>query len=716
MANKSRRKNKDQEGQPSPQPLDTNPVKRESSAIIPKAPASLLQSFSPSEVPISFVWVLGLFLSFGALLSPWGQTEAGFNPDAHSSVYFQIGTLVLLLVYFIIMMGKGNKCVVAIPRAQILFPIFIFVAWMVISLIWAISFWEGIIKTLDWAASALALFLIVVSVRNTKAFKALIVSLFWGGFGIAILGVAQFLFSVDWVHQHAAPAATFGNKNMAAQYAVATLPFGICLFLMEKSKLLSAVYAAGSVLILALLQYAHARGSWLAGIIQILLFITTIAWIKSKFSPNFHFSIPKTIIAVAAVALLGVMSTLTPTSFVSDATMGIDSSINPKGQTVEKQSFADTIKHATNIQGTKEQRFTMWGNSWNMIKDTLPLGAGIGTWTLLYAKYQATYKPDYMLTSGFYHLNAHNDYIEFAAELGLVGAIAMLWTMVLLALMIWQILSSPKINNEIRVLAMAPVISVLGIFVTAFFSFPMQQATSIMLLLVGVACMISVTWGVSEKAQTQGPYQIKFANFPSRATTFVVLLAVLLFTIGNHRNWHIAEIAFRNAMASKYMGKARQTNQFTREAIKYNQFRKRPYYQLGNHYINQKDYRSALKHYEVVLEDYPYRIEMMQSVASAYLNVGRTEDARRILETWESIQPHSKKAKLLLAVLYYRIGKIAEAKELLRVSFTMGGSAEEDAYAKNLLTTIEARENRVPRIQIAPKPETSAKQATPKPN
>jgi len=67
-------------------------------------------------------------------------------------------------------------------------------------------------------------------------------------------------------------------------------------------------------------------------------------------------------------------------------------------------------------------RFSVWKNSFAMIRDFPLFGVGLGSWAEILPHYQS---PPW--SSYFYFAHAHNDYIELIAETGLIGFALVVW-------------------------------------------------------------------------------------------------------------------------------------------------------------------------------------------------------------------------------------------------------------------------------------------------
>ncbi len=628
------------------------------------SPARATRYMPPLDVPKAFVWLLGIFIGLAAIISPYGQTATGYNPDLHVSAYYQTGVLLVMLMYFVFLMRKNDNCVILIPRSPLVLPVVILFLWMALSIFWVPSLYEGLLKTLDWGSAVLVFLLIVMLVRDAKSFRILLLCMFLSGLIISLLGLAQYLFSVNWVHQHQAPAATFGNKNMAAQYMVSTVPFGLCLLFNERNKWKCWFFAIGSAFMLSFLYYTHTRGSWISFFGEVAVIILALVFFRFMHKYKLWINWNKVLSVIAMLAVFAVMVQFTPTTFIDKATLGIDSYLNPSGQGVKTGSLAESVKTITEgFYGSRSQRFAMWENTLAMIKDNLILGTGIGGWMIFYPKYQAAVAEDIMLTEGFFHLNAHNDYLEFASELGMVGVAIIVWLVVMLLASIWRILVAPHLDESVRVAVLAPIVSFAGIAATALVSFPLQQATTIMYIMMCLGCISVSYWQAG--GHIKGPYRIRLPKLGLRVAFAMVLLVGAAFAGSTHYNWFVAESNYRNAVSSMRTGRNKEFGRYAKLAVEQHGLRKYVSLYLGNYYIGRKEYRKAIQNFERVLEDYPYRVEVMQNLGAAYLQTNQPDKAKKIFELWADIQPHSMQALVSLAILYSRLGENDKAIKAL---------------------------------------------------
>jgi len=110
-----------------------------------------------------------------------------------------------------------------------------------------------------------------------------------------------------------------------------------------------------------------------------------------------------------------------------------------------------------------------------MIRDAPWLGTGMGSWQWIYQRYKA---PDVTISEPDY---PHNDYLNLAADYGLVGFVIMLAVFICFFAHAWRISRTAE-SSEQRAFAVGAMISVISILVHSWFDFNLHiQANSFLL-------------------------------------------------------------------------------------------------------------------------------------------------------------------------------------------------------------------------------------------
>ena len=91
--------------------------------------------------------------------------------------------------------------------------------------------------------------------------------------------------------------------------------------------------------------------------------------------------------------------------------------VGPDARTATRERFQSTLKGTD----TFSERITAWQGGAHIVHDFPIVGIGLGDWPEIFARYQP---PPW---TELFFSEAHNDYIQWIAETGLIGAVFLLW-------------------------------------------------------------------------------------------------------------------------------------------------------------------------------------------------------------------------------------------------------------------------------------------------
>ena len=203
------------------------------------------------------------------------------------------------------------------------------------------------------------------------------------GFAVALIGICQHWDRLAFIPQSAAPAATFGNRNLCAEYLICCIPVAVGLWWERRSRTL-LVLAMAAMGVLLVLIGCRAAGLGLG----FALFVILLRYVKR------WYLLLALGVAVSLIFCIGVF-------------------------------FPSSPRKSASIQ----DRLTLWRGTVEMISDHPILGVGPAAWFREYPRYQ----PD-----AVYFQNPHNDYLWIAAEYGLVGLSAWLWMLAQTFRRLWR--------------------------------------------------------------------------------------------------------------------------------------------------------------------------------------------------------------------------------------------------------------------------------------
>ena len=113
---------------------------------------------------------------------------------------------------------------------------------------------------------------------------------------------------------------------------------------------------------------------------------------------------------------------------------------------------------------SSSNRFELWSNALDYIYNHPIIGAGLGNWKVESAQYWGSLGENYLVP-----FHAHNDFLEYSTELGVIGGLAYL----LIYLFSYRRLFS--FFNKYPLIVVTLFSSLSTYFIDAFFNFPMER-------------------------------------------------------------------------------------------------------------------------------------------------------------------------------------------------------------------------------------------------
>ena len=239
----------------------------------------------------------------------------------------------------------------------------------------------------------LVYFLIAQSPLELEDMKNLLFAML-GGFSLCVLyGLYQAVFGISvsditWVDPEAFPElkrrifSTWQNPNIFAGYIAMILALLLGLFVKSKVYREKAIYILLALMGAIALALTYSRASMLA-VVAVFLFYGSL---KDK----------RIILVTLSVIIVGL-------------------AVNPL-------IFERIASVFTSVDTSTEMRFAFYEATVAMIEDHPLLGCGWGVYYLVYPEYDF-----YMQGAPIKIVHAHNIYLNYAAEVGIIGALSFFW-------------------------------------------------------------------------------------------------------------------------------------------------------------------------------------------------------------------------------------------------------------------------------------------------
>ncbi|HKZ52281.1 MAG TPA: O-antigen ligase family protein [Candidatus Acidoferrales bacterium] len=353
----------------------------------------------------------GLVLAFAAL-------ALGATP-AWALAATVLLVLVLLGVWLLAGALQGE---LSFHLPSLVFPLLAILALACLQAFAGLSVYPPATREAVWElAAAGGLFLLLVNQfaagrrRETFASALVLFAFFLAVF--AILQGLSFSGKIYWswpAPRGSSPFGPFINRNHYAAWGLMVLPLAWAKFSERRSRLeLRAFWGLVALVVGISILFSRSR----AGLGLFLLAFPLYAWLsrpaKRGASRRVH---PERVHRERALALAVGLGIVLLAGLV---TLAVDSgALSARWPALEELFIRP--------EALDEHRWQIWRDTWPMIRDHLWLGSGLETYGVLSDSYRSFY-------SNLRWLQAHNDYLQWLAETGLVGAGLAVWFLVALA-------------------------------------------------------------------------------------------------------------------------------------------------------------------------------------------------------------------------------------------------------------------------------------------
>jgi len=414
--------------------------------------------FDRGNNTLNVFWVSVLLIAL-AVAAPWFNLTVS-SPELVKSYIASFGVSLLM---FLSLYYKCNNSEVQLKINHIKSSLLLLFIFGTFSALWSVNFDLTVTKWLLWLIAASSFILAInISIKNNSLIK-----LSWGlmlGAGvIAVIGILQYLFDPFNLTQNAIPASTFGNKNLAIQPIILILPLSIFLLLSKQVQNLKAwALIIITSLVVVYIFYATTRSAWLAVIIELLLIAIYLIANRIKLREWIDWNKNKGYATIFGILIILVLINLSPNSFsnnpvLNDLFVEAPETIFSLTESVSGQAITST-----------SLRYEMWQTALNMFYDSPLIGTGLGSYSQnLASEGYATW-----VINNTTH--PHNDLLELAVELGLIGLVIFITVAISLIIGIVKIIKNT--SSDVNFFYYLLFVALAGSFVNMQFSSPYQMA------------------------------------------------------------------------------------------------------------------------------------------------------------------------------------------------------------------------------------------------
>lgn len=545
-----------------------------------------------------------------------------------------------------------------------------FVMWLPImlcayalgSMAWAHTYLAGV-EAVRWFIAALIVWL-VLNVFTRERVPALAWGIHLGATATCLLGAAQFWFDVKFIPQGPIPAATFVNRNFAAEFVCTTLIFSAWLILRERRTSILLFLSASFAFHFLYLMMCGTRAALIASYITFVL-VALLAWRYRGLLAFRSWDSGQRIMVPAAMLAVILGLGFIPSGSKSDAFVGV----SPIDRWVTRTAAIRAGEDTLNV------RLVMWKASWTMIKARPLSGVGAGTWEADIPLYQAAGS---QLETDYY---VHNEFIQLIAEYGIVGWLFLLGLIAYCLRVAWSALrpttADEKQEGLLRAIALS---SLLALMVVSNIGFPWRLATTGAMF----ALCLGLLAASDSRLSVRGLLGAKRLAWSPAASQVAAVTTVGCFALAVYIAYLAAECekkivqSVKMALSISASGSPndpkfdkmkREMLQLAKEGIAINPHYRKITPMLGDELAKWGDWKNAVWVWESVLGSRPYVAAIATNVARGHMALNNYPKAFEFLEKAKRVQPKGVSVRSLDVILLSRTGKEAQALTIAREAF-----------------------------------------------
>jgi O-antigen ligase/Tfp pilus assembly protein PilF len=528
-------------------------------------------------------------------------------------------------------------------------------------------------------------FLIVNNLKNQYQFKSFIQVFFLTSFIIALYTILHYYNFVSYLQEYDKIASLIGQKNWISNYLALIFPLMFCFYLLEQIKKKKIIYFIALSFLYTALIICQSRGIWISISLSLLFGIFLI--FKFNFFDLFKENKKWLILLLITFIIITLI-------------YSADNPLNKSPLTVTQRALStfDEKDLSINIH------ILTWKVTGLMIKDKPFLGGGVGSFKINYLDYQAKFLKEHPEYNKYWAnaKEAHNEYLQIGAEIGLFGLGIILIIILKLYSLFINILKK-EIDNKRKLIYWGLLIGITSFLIHSLFTFPLHVPAlgSAFFIILGLSVTYIKNFDFSEERNKDREKNYLMNRRKKRSNSFrlsllytILILLIMLLLIDT--------IVVRPYLAEVFAyqgGKYYDNGNYKESLLKYkyanklNPFNGKVLFNLGiNYYIldiyeqAEKLFKESKKYYndrnvygnlglcymkmgdyQRAEEEFKYAIYLNHRFSKAYSDLGllyfEKGNYNRAIEQWEKIlevDPNFPENYIVLS----NLGVVYEKKEM----------------------------------------------------
>ncbi len=471
----------------------------------------------------------------------------------------------------------------SLKKTKLGLPLILFTLILVLSLFFSETKMVSLQEFIIFLFYILIFFLIIDNLNKKADFNSFIHLFFIISSLVSIYTILQYYGIDPYLSDLHILTSTIGQKNWISNYLAMIFPVVFSYFLLEQTKKNRILYFFLLSILYTTLMICQSRGIWISISITVILAI----YIIFKFKFYEIFKINKKWLFLLLVTFLAIT-----------IIYSTDNPLNKSAITVPQRAISTFDEQDPSIN----TRLLIWKTTFEMIKDKPILGSGIGTFKMNYLNYQAEFLKNnpYYIQYSVKAREAHNEYLQIWAELGIIGLGVFIGIILMFYSLIIDYLKKNDSDKD-KIIVFGLVLGITCFLIHSLFTFPLHvPALGVTFFaLLGLTVIYTRKINLPKTDSDNRPKEFKLKNKGIKIALTILVLVFMIWTINLVAvKPYIAEIQYFNGMRHNVDG----------------------------------NYREALLYFEQAASLYPYNGRILHALGTTYYNLGILNKAEEVLQ------------------------------------------------------------------------------------
>jgi len=505
-------------------------------------------------------------------------------------------------------------------------------------------------------------FLIIKNLQDKYQLKVFIQIFFLTSFFIAFYTILHYYNFISYLQEYGSVASLIGQKNWISNYLALIFPLMFCFYLLEKIKKKKIIYFISLSFLYATVMICQSRGIWIG--ISLTLFFGIFLIFKFNFFNLFKENKKWLILLLIAFIIITLIySTNNP--------------LNKSALTVPQRAISTFYEKDPSIN----TRILMWKVTGLMIKDKPFLGGGVGSFKINYLDYQARFLKEHPEYNKYWTnaKEAHNEYLQIGAEIGLFG-LGIILIMILKLYNLFKIFLKKEIDNKRKLICWGLLLGITSFLIHSLFTFPLHVPAlgSAFFIILGLGVVYIKNFDLSEERDKDREKNYLINGEKKRSKNFrlcllytiLILLVMLLLTDTIVVRPYLAEVYAYQGGKYYDNGNYKESLLKYKYANKLNPFNGRVLFNLGVNYYISGIYEEAEKIFKESIKYYNDR-NVYGNLGLCYMKIGDYQRAEEEFKYAIYLNPRFINAFSDLGLLYFENGNydgaIEQWKKILEI-------------------------------------------------